>query len=276
MQRLHERDYCGVCIEEEDDWDHLCLPARYEAAHPFPVKSSLGFVDPRAEGELLCEARYSAEDLAKLEIAMGGEYGSAGQFQQRPMLRGGGMFKRDRFQYIPASEVPAGGKRARGWDLAGSKGKSSAYTAGCLQRLNDGRLYIEHSLREKWGVQELAAHLRAQADADGDGVQQSYPQDPGSAGLFQAWSLAQALHGFDIHSDPESGDKQTRAAPLAGQVSARNVWLVRGEWNQSFIDEACSFPLGRYRDQIDAATRAYRALCDNAGGVDFGSASGLS
>ncbi|MDH3845908.1 MAG: phage terminase large subunit [Myxococcales bacterium] len=276
MQRLHERDYCGVMLEEEDDWDHLCMPARYEDDHPFPIRSSLGFVDPRKPGELLCEARYSEKQLSKLEIALGGDYGAAGQFQQRPTLRAGGLFKRDKFQYIPASEVPAGGKRCRGWDLAGSRQKKSANTAGVLERLNEGRLYIEHSLVEKWGVDELAQQIRAQADADGEEVRQSYPQDPGSAGVFQVWALAQALHGVDIHSDPESGDKATRAQPLAGQVSARNVWVVQGPWTQAFVDECCSFPLGRQRDQVDAASRAYRSLCDTAGTVDFGSTSGMS
>ena len=54
MQRLHARDYCGWVLEHEDDWDHLCFPARYETDHPFPTRSSLGFHDPRTvDGEIL-------------------------------------------------------------------------------------------------------------------------------------------------------------------------------------------------------------------------------
>lgn len=261
MQRLHERDYCGYALEHEDDWDHLCFPARYESDHPFPTRSSLGFRDPRSrDGEILCEARFSEERITKLEIDMGGDYGAAGQLQQRPMPRSGGMFKREKFQVISATEVPAGGRSARGWDLAGSKGKLSANTAGVRIRLYEGRLYIEHAISEKWGPDELAQRIRAQADLDGQKVKQSIPQDPGSSGLFQAHVLAQQLHGYPVDFSPETGDKATRAQPLAGQVSASNVWLVRGPWNDNFVDEAASFPLGRYRDQIDAASRAYRAL----------------
>ena len=48
MQRVHENDLTGhILANEYKDWDHLCLPARYEQNHPTPVKSTLGFIDPR-------------------------------------------------------------------------------------------------------------------------------------------------------------------------------------------------------------------------------------
>ena len=48
MQRLHERDLSGHLLER-GGYTHLCLPARYEPAHPFVWPD-----DPRRkEGELL-------------------------------------------------------------------------------------------------------------------------------------------------------------------------------------------------------------------------------
>ena len=59
MQRVHENDLTGhILANENDEWDHLCLPARYEIGHPSPTKSSLGFTDPRTkEGEICCGQR---------------------------------------------------------------------------------------------------------------------------------------------------------------------------------------------------------------------------
>ena len=70
MQRVHENDLTGhILANEYDDWEHLCLPARYEANHPTPVKSSLGFVDPRTEeGELLWKDRIDEKTLSNLEV----------------------------------------------------------------------------------------------------------------------------------------------------------------------------------------------------------------
>jgi predicted phage terminase large subunit-like protein len=43
-------------------------------------------------------------------------------------------------------------------------------------------------------------------------------------------------------------------------VEAGNVTLVEGSWMSDFFDEAETFPAGRFKDQIDAATRAFEML----------------
>ena len=94
MQRVHENDLTGhILANEYEDWDHLCLPARYEHDHPTPVKSTLAFEDPREEdGELLWPERIDERTLNTLEQSLG-SYASAGQLQQRPMPKGGGILK---------------------------------------------------------------------------------------------------------------------------------------------------------------------------------------
>jgi len=72
--------------------------------------------------------------------------------------------------------------------------------------------------------------------------------------------LIKQLAGFAYTATPESGDKATRAEPLAAQAEAGNVVLVEGEWNQAFIEEAETFPRGKFKDQIDAASRAFAEL----------------
>jgi hypothetical protein len=70
MQRLNEQDLTGHILANqlEGEWDHLMLPARYEVGAPNPMRSSLGFTDPRTqEGELLWPDRMDEKTLKTLE-----------------------------------------------------------------------------------------------------------------------------------------------------------------------------------------------------------------
>ena len=270
MQRLHWKDYCGICLKNERDWEHLCFPARFEVDHPHPVRSSLGFVDPRKhDGELLNPLLMPEDRLNQLIIDMGGSYGAAGQMQQRPAPREGGMFKRKWWQYCSASDVPEHARRGRGWDFAGSVTNEADYTASVRMAKDEGKVFVEHAERFKKTPGEVEQALVKRAEADGYGVEISIPEDPGQAGRFQGQHLLSLLHGYIASASPESGSKEERAKAMAGQAEAGNVILVRGSWNDDFVDEHGSFPNGENDDQVDAGSRAYHLV------ADYGSQAGV-
>ena len=105
MQRVHERDLSGHILANELGWTHLCLPAVYESKHPFPIISSVKrkatgetWKDPRREGEPLWPERFSLEALQRIAKDEGlSSHMAAGQLQQRPTAREGGLFKREWF-----------------------------------------------------------------------------------------------------------------------------------------------------------------------------------
>jgi hypothetical protein len=89
MQRLHEEDVSGVIIDKDLGYDHIMLPMRYEPGRSFPTM--LGLEDPRTEeGELIFPDRFPEVVVDRDENAMG-PYAVAGQFQQSPEPRGGGV-----------------------------------------------------------------------------------------------------------------------------------------------------------------------------------------
>lgn len=89
MQRLHAEDMTGYLLDQ-GGWDLLRLPAEFEA--DTPCVTSIGWTDPRTtDGELLDPLRLSQEVL-DIERNRLGEYGFAGQFQQRPVSKSGGLF----------------------------------------------------------------------------------------------------------------------------------------------------------------------------------------
>ncbi len=52
----------------------------------------------------------------------------------------------------------------------------------------------------------------------------------------------------------------TRAKPASAQAEAGNVKLLRGDWNEAFLDEICAFPNGQFDDQVDAFADALNEL----------------
>jgi len=256
MQRLHDRDTSGLILDRALGYTHLCLPMRFEPARrcvtPF-------YADPRTdEGELLFPERFPETQVSQLEKVMG-SYASAGQLQQRPTPRGGGMFKRAWFPIVEAA--PANCRWVRGWDLAATASAQAAWTAGVkIGRADDGRFYIGHVTRIQGGAADVERLIVNTATQDGRDVKGSIPQDPGQAGKAQAQYLIRQLAGFAYTASPETGDKETRALPLAAQSEAGNVLIVNGDWNRDFLDELESFPMGKFKDQVDAATRAFDML----------------
>ena len=268
MQRVHETDLSGHVLAKAMGWDHLCLPAFYEPDHPFQVKSSIGFTDPRAPGEPLWVSRFPKEVLESWGGSMS-EYAEAGQLQQRPAPRSGGTFKREWFEVVDALPSTAT-KKCRSWDLAGTEENIKSdpdYTAGAGMAFDpvSGVYYIFDMKRDRLspgGVEQLVKNTATQ---DGHGVSIFIPQDPAQAGKFQIRAYAQTLRGFALSTLVESSDKESRADAFATQCEFGNVKLVRGPWNAKFLDEAATFPKGAHDDQIDAAVGAFRKLTGGAG-----------
>ena len=272
MQRLHQRDISGVILDEmpEQGFVHLLIPMRFESerkcvirlgdppAEGEPDMRPIFWEDPREqEGELMAPERWSSTTADKLEIGKG-VYAWAGQYQQRPSPREGGMFKIDKLRR--ATHVPIGAVRVRGWDIAGSTRKTSPYTVGAKLAYVDGVVYIEHIARERAEIDVAEALIVSTARADGVNIKQSIPQDPASAGKSQKFHLARRLQGLDFIFSTEEGDKTDRAIPFASMVNAGSVCIIEGTWNKALEEEMQNFPASAFKDQIDALSRAYGEL----------------
>ncbi|MGJ8524061.1 hypothetical protein R84981_002778 [Carnimonas sp. R-84981] len=253
MQRLHENDVSGYILENDLGYEHLCLPMEFEPERR--CSTSLGFSDPRKEdGELLFPERFSRETVERDKKVMGA-LATAGQFQQRPAPRGGAFFEWQSVGYVDAA--PKLTKIVRFWDKAGTDG-GGAYTAGVKIGAGvDGNFYILDVVRGQWSAAMREKTIRATAEGDGRLVSHWIEQEPGSGGKESAEATIRNLAGFSIKAERPTGDKAVRAEPLSVQVESGNVFLVRAEWNQAFIDEMKTFPVGKYKDQIDAAGGAF-------------------
>jgi predicted phage terminase large subunit-like protein len=263
MQRSHERDLIGHILAKEFNGIHVCLPAEFEGGHPYvflnpkwPVPrktdSSKGadggpkigdpWHDFRQEGESLWKSRFPKEVLKRWAFSMT-SHAAAGQLQQRPTAREGGLFKREWFTN-PVKFAPEGLQRVRSWDLASASDPKADpdYSVGLLMGLDPRTqlLYLLDVIRGRWSPAEVENKIKATARWDGEETRIRIPQDPGQAGKFQAAYLAGQLRGYSVSSEREEGNKERRADPFAAQCEHGFVKLVAGDWNKSFIDELCS------------------------------------
>lgn len=273
MQRLHEKDLTGALLANDLGFWHICIPMEFErerldpASKLFIAPTPLGWTDPRRrEGELMDPVRMPREAVEKLKKFA---YSYAGQYQQRPAPREGGLFKRGWFRKVRAAPASVNA-RGRYWDLAASTEETSPYTAGARVSELDGNFYVEDVVRERLSAAGVRKLIKDTAEDDkrlfGPTIRIRLPQDPGQAGKDQAQGFVKMLVGYDARTKPVSGDKVTRATPASAQAEAGNVFLVetgdpaRDAWIEPFLEELAGFPAFAYKDQVDAFADAINDL----------------
>ncbi len=250
--RWHEDDLAGKLLaHDEGEWTVLRLPALSE-----------GQGDPlgRAEGEALSPGRYSTDALLSLKHDVGAMAWAA-EYQGTPRAPEGNRFKRYWFEIVPAGAARA--YRVRYWDKAGTR-DGGDYTAGVLMSwVPGGYWYVEDVVRGQWSSLERETVIRRTTEQDYDRygqVEVWLEQEPGSGGRDSAEFTIRNLAGFTAYAERASGTKEIRAEPFAAQCEAGNVKLVRGDWNESYLDELTVFPNGLHDDQVDASSGAFNRL----------------
>ena len=250
MQRLHERDTSGVILAKELGYDHLMLPMRFEESRR--CKTSIGFTDPRQkEGELLFPERFTAAQVDEMEKVMGG-YAVAGQFQQRPVPRGGGLFKSDWVQYWDTLPERFDAS-AISWDMTFKDSKASDFVVGQVWGRKDGCFYLIDQFRGRWDFVKSLEQFVAAA--------RKYPRitrkliEDKANGPAIISALKRKVTGIIPITPKES--KEARANAVTTLWEARNVYLPppdRYPWvAQDFIPELLAFPSGAHDDQCFAA-----------------------
>lgn len=191
--------------------------------------------------------------------------------------RDGNMFKRHWFPIVDAAPADLLAT-VRRWDLAGTeprKGQNDPdYTAGVLMgRSTEGVYYVLDCILEQLSPAGVRSLVKQTAILDGRNVRVSLAQDPAQAGKDQAEEYIKMLDGWDVHTERETGDKVTRAGPLSAQVEAGNVRVVRGHWNNAYLNQLAAFPNPSVKDDaVDGSSGAYRdllALLDGGGRIRF-------
>lgn len=161
---------------------------------------------------------------------------------------------------------PLAGRSVRAWDLASTVkqgGNDPDWTVGIkLHRSDTQHFTITDVVRLQGSPHQVEEAIRHTALLDGHSVTISLPKDPGSAGGFVTSYLAGQLAGYRLVITAETGSKAARAGPVAAQIEAGNVAILRAAWNHTFLEELRDFPYGRKDDQVDALSRCFATLIE--------------
>lgn len=288
MQRLHEEDVSGVIIDKGLGYDHIMLPMRYDATRHCVTK--LGIEDPRTEdGELLFPARFPAEVVDRDERVMG-PYATAGQFQQQPTPRGGGVIKADWWKLWEADAYPP-----------------MDYVIASLDTAYTTKQENDFSALTVWGVfssDTSVAIANKIARRDGEGIseiERTYIEGAPRVILMSAWqerielsdliekvantcqrmrvdkllieskaagiSVAQELRRLYGAEDwgvqlvnPGSIDKLARLYSVQHLFSEGMIYAPDRGWADMVIRQCEVFPKGKHDDLVDTVAMGLRHL----------------
>ena len=261
MQRVHENDLTGHILGNEyNAWDHLCLPARYEKQHPTPTRSTLGFIDPRTkEGELLWEKRVDEKTLGSLEKSLG-SYASAGQLQQRPMPKGGGILKADWWQEWESETLPDIEYLVQSYDTAFSTKETSSYSARTTWGIFRENGQVNAIVVEMWYDRVSYPELRKLA-------QEAYDDWQPDTVLIEKKASGQSLlqdlrmAGIPVLAYNPDRDKIARAHASSALLEDGRIFYPKGKkWAKNLIDICSAFPAGDNDDIVDTCTQAWLRL----------------
>lgn len=175
---------------------------------------------------------------------------------------GGEIAKREWFPVVEAA--PALGRKVRMWDLAATERSAKSadpdWTVGLKMTEYEKVYYVEHVVRGRWGPGAVERVMRQTAEMDGRLVPVRIEQEPGGGSVLFIGSCIRELAGWDVSSSPARGDKVARAMPFIRQAEAGNVKLVRGAWNEAYLDEITRVPLAGHDDQWDTGAAGFNFL----------------
>jgi len=253
MTRWHVDDPFGRLLETDPTIKELKYPAIAIQDEP-----------NRKQGEALFPEHKSLEFLNGIKKMMTVAIWEA-LYQQNPTIAEGNFFKPDFINTVDA--IPTGMQIVRAWDFAGTA-NGGDYTVGVKFGYNKRTLegYIIDVVRGQYAPEDVERVLLATAQADGKTVKILLPQDPAQAGKYQAKNFIKLLSGFSATAERITGDKETRASPVAAQANIGNIRMLRGVWNKLFIEELRLFPNGVNDDQVDALSDAYNNFVNKKSG----------
>lgn len=188
-------------------------------------------------------------------------------FQGTPLPEEGQIFRESDFQIVDAA--PQFDFKCRGWDMATSVKESADYTSGALIGVDQNLdIYILDVVR--WRKQYPDARKEIALLAYLDGEKTLVGIEDKSAGMPMVQDLLRLpeMASRTISEVKMKGDKKQRASGWAARARAGKLKLVRGSWNQAFINECLAFDgLGlTHDDQVDAVSTAWHLFYQHRGG----------
>ncbi|MEI8390223.1 MAG: phage terminase large subunit [bacterium] len=270
MQRLHEEDLTGYLLETDPNFRHIKISAIAEVDECWMAIDRITGLEKRFYRKQNDPLHPEREDLAKLYQAKEymGEYNFAGQYQQNPAPREGGVIKKKWLQYYSINELFNAIEREeikvkciiQSWDTANKIAQHNDYSV-CITILRDekDRNYVLDVYREKLEFPFLIKKI-AQMHND---AKEKYKHrievliEDQASGTSLIQTLKQDFKIYPKGIKPEY-DKETRLISVSNLIENGNCLFPddKPNWWLDFEQEILRFPKSKHDDQCDALSQA--------------------
>lgn len=223
QQRTHEEDVSGIILDPEngfvDEYVHLNIPMHYDSSrHCVTVLGDRVWQDPRglddngetlvgseldaADGALAWEERFPADEVQKLANQLG-PYAAAGQLEQSPAPRGGGIFRRNWWQDWPPLDYPDYEKYKREFP-------PMAHVVAALDPALTEKQENAYSALTVWGVWQSVHRgwIPPRLIDDNDGMLRVRDSETPKLMLIYGWQKRLGLRGPSEERPPGISDKE--------------------------------------------------------------------
>lgn len=255
MTRWHEDDLAGRLLDRQPEkWEVIKIPA---------IKEKGGIPeDPREIGQALWPEKHSLEKLLDLRALSERTFTSL--YQQNPTVKEGDKIKRAWFEYCHEKELP----ERLTWDLwiDGAYTKNTANDpTGLMVAAYDERkriMYVKHAVSDHMELPALLKFVPDYAELHGLSEKSRAYIEPKASGK----SLKQMLnkkedkqgdgdkfnvYAVEIKNHLIGEGKEARAQTAAPKIESGRVVLVKGTWNDHFVEQVCGFPNAKHDEYID-------------------------
>lgn len=304
MQRVNEGDVSGTILDLGFDYVHLMIPMEYvwdadENGDPYATEV-VGWIDPRwtekpedCNGVLAWEERFPAKIIPKMKKEAG-PHAWAGQYQQSPEPRGGGIFKRHywqdwepidgkfpQFDYIVASLDSAFTENEENdpsaltvWGTFRDGGFTRAMLIhgwqkwlefqgedqGDMKPRETMPMYLAR-VQPNWGLVEWINYTCTRFRVDRLLIEAK------ASGISTAQTLRKRFRHrkWAVQLTPVKGDKVARALAVQPAFSEGLIYVPTNplrSWADLVISQMAVFPKGKHDDLTDSATQAIKHLRD--------------
>lgn len=252
MQRLHQDDTTGHDLAKGKKIRHICLPAE-QSDKVKPLDANKLYVDG-----LLDPVRMPLKILDDERVVLGA-YGYAGQFDQSPSPRGGGIIQPSWFPLYDISKQPNTPVRFY-LDTAYTEKQENDQTAILAYKVFLGKIYILHCSAVRKRFPNLIDWLIEYCDLLGYSPLSEILIEPKASGISIVQQM-QASTTMNVDYAPTPiGDKKVRVEAIGPILRAGRVLFpdVKGGWVSETMGEYEAFPNGVNDDRVDVLEGAVR------------------
>ena len=253
MQRLHEDDLSGFLLDggSGEEWEHLCLPALDD------------------NNNSLWEAKHSFDELEQIRQA--NRYNFAGQYMQQPAPDEGGEWRKEWFEIVDKSTVPIDSLK---WELivdgAYTKDTSNDPTGFQIGAKHGNDYIILSSIDKYLEMPELMRFLPQHIEASGVKVNLTLVEPKASGKtIVQLIQQSTKLNIAEIKTTFVNTSKIENARVCSSYIEGGRVKLVKGNWNESFLNQVGTFPNAKHDEHIDLTCYGIERNLINKVGFDI-------